>query len=189
MGGTLNAPDAGCIRQALKIAAKLDWPVAARSLTEAEMAASERRQWGCCVWPIAVVALAAPLAMAFDPTQRLDDAMMMAAIGLGLVGLLWLATRWRFRRPSDYVDPGIVIEVATDGVTIAADGRLHRLDFAEAAARFGYVLTGRGGTFRGLVLDLPGRPIAIGGDMLDGYRAAAAIVAGCVAAGIWADPR
>lgn len=187
MGGTPKAPDADCIRQALKIAATLDLPVAARSLTEAEMAAIDRRQWGCCVYPVALAALVAPLAMAFDPTRRMDDAMVMAA--MALVGLLWLATRWRFRRPSGYADPGIVIEVATGGVTVAADGRLRRLDFAEAAARFGYVLTGRGGVFRGLVLDLPGRPVAIGGEMLDGYRAAAAIVAGCVAAGIWADPR
>lgn len=185
MGEGPRAPDADSIRQALKIAVTLDLPVTARSLTEAEMAAIERRQWGCCVYPIAIAALAAPLGMAFDPTQRLDDALVMAAMGLGLVALLWLATRWRFRRPSDYADPGIVVEVTDGGVTVALDGRLDRLDFAEAAARFSYVLKGRGGTFRGLVLDLPGRPVALDEHMLFGMQAAAAVIAGGVAAGVW----
>lgn len=188
MGEAPHAPDADSIRQALKIAVTLDLPVTARSLTEAEMAAIDRRQWGCCAWPLALAALAAPLGMAFDPTQRLDDAMVMAALALGLVGLLGLATRWRFRRPSGYADPGIVVEVAAGGVTVAVDGRLDRLDFTEAAAQFSYVLKGRGGVFRGLVLDLPGRPVALDELMLFGTHAAAALIAGGVAAGVWKAP-
>lgn len=183
-----RVPDADSIRQALKIAVTLDMPVTARSLTAVEMAAIERRRWGCCVYPIAIAALAAPLGMALDPTQRLDDALVLAAMALGLVALLWLATRWRFRRPSGYADPGIVVEVDAGGVTVALDGRLDRLDFAAAAARFSHVLKGRGGTFRGLVMDLPGRPVALDEHMLFGTHAAAAVIAGGVAAGVWDAP-
>ncbi len=181
-------PDADTLRQALKIAVKVDLPVTTRSLTAAEMAAIDRRNWGCLLAPVGALGLWLAFALIFDPPQRSGDALVIAALLLSLPVLAWLATRWRFRKPSDYVDPGIVVEVASDGVTIAVDGRLKRLDFAEAAAAFRYVLRRRGGAFNGLVLDLPGRPVAVGGqEMLHGLEAAAALVAGFVAAGLWLD--
>jgi hypothetical protein len=181
-------PDADTIRQALKLAARLDLPLTARSLTAAEMAAIDRRNWGCLLAPLGALGLWLALALILDPPQRASDALVVAALLLSLPVLAWLATRWRFRKPSDYVDPNIVVEVASDGITIAVDGRLKRLDFAEAAARFGYVLRRRGGAFSGVVLDLPGRPIALDGNMLRGLDAAAALVGGFVAAGLWPDP-
>lgn len=183
------APDADMIRQALRIAAGVELPVTARSLTIAEMGAVERRQWGCLLAPAFVIGLWLAAALVFDPPQRQGDAIVIAALLLALPVLLWAATHRRFRKPSDYVDPGLVVEVSGDGVTVAVSGGLHRLDFAQAAARFSYFLRRRGNGFNGLVLSLPGRPVAIGGpDMLHGLQAAAALVAGLVAAGVWADP-
>lgn len=182
-------PDPDAIRQALKLAARLDLPVTARSLTAAEMAAIDRRQWGCLVAPFGALGLWLAFFLVYDPPRQEGDALVIAAMLLALPVLLWLATRWRFRKPSAYVDPNVVVEVTKDGVAIALDGRLHRLDFSEAAARFGHALRGRGGTFRGIVLNLPGRPVEFGAFMLNGWNAAAMVVAGIVAAGIWPDPR
>jgi hypothetical protein len=181
-------PDPDTLRQALRLAAKLDLPVTARSLTAEEMAAIDRRQWGCLLAPVGVLGLWLAFFLVYDPPQRADDALVIAALLLLLPILLWLATRWRLSKPSGYVDPNIVLEVAGEGIAVAVDGRLHKLGFAEAAASFGYVLRRRGGVFNGLVLDLPGRPVALGSDMLHGLDAAAALVAAFVAEGIWPDP-
>lgn len=160
----------------------------ARSLTAAEKTAIARRQWGCVLAPFGALGLWLAAALAFDPPRREGDALAIAGLLLLLPVLMALAMRRRSRGGADESDPEVTVEIASDGVTIAADGRLRRLTPDEAAARFSTFLRGRAGTFDGLLLDLPGRPIALGSRMRGGLDAAAALAALWVASGAWRDP-
>lgn len=173
------------LRQALKRAARLELPVVARSHTEEENAAHERRGFSCAAYGLALFVVGLPLALALDgDPQRFRDALIVAPISLVvLVGIAW-ALKWRRGRRSDYVDPKIVIEIGAERLLLTVGESVRDLGYEAAPGQIAYLRSSRGMNFAGLVLDGPSRPIALDDrDMLHGRDAAAALLGCCVAAG------
>ncbi len=178
------------LRQALKRAARLELPVVARSLTEAEVAAHERRGFSCAAYGLGLFVVWLPLALVFDgDPQRFRDALIVAPVSLlVLVGIAW-ALKWRRGRRSDYVDPKVVIEIGPERLLLTVGESVRDLGYDAAPERIAYLRSSRGMNFAGLVLDGPSRPIVlVNFDMLNGRDAAAALLGRCVAAGSLKSP-
>jgi hypothetical protein len=173
------------LRQALKRAARVELPIVARSHTEAENAAHERRGFSCAAYGLALFVVWLPLALAFDgDPQRFRDALNVTPVSLVLLaGVAW-ALKWRRGRRSDYVDPRIVIEIGPERLLLTVGESVRDLVYDAAPGRIAHLRSSRGMNFAGLVLDGPSRPIAlVDVDMLNGRDAAAALLGCCVRAG------
>ncbi|MGQ0660089.1 hypothetical protein [Sphingosinicella sp.] len=175
------------VKQAIAIAARNPLPLVARSLTAAENRAAQRKEIGCLFDGGAMLLVIAPftLLLSGDP----DFAWRVAPWCLGAAPLVW-AIGWllKWRAGRGYVDPGIEIEAAADGLTIRRGQDVERLDYGALS------LAVRPGAFErnpflSVVLDLPAGPIELDNSHFRrGRTTGAAILAKVQAAGGAARP-
>lgn len=173
---------AAAVGQALEIAARNPLPLTARSLTPAENRSMQRKEIGCLFDGGAMLLLLLPLLLFLSG----DPAFVwrVAPWCVGAAPLVWTTgklLKWRAGR--GYVDPGIGIEAAADGLTIRRGQAAERIDYGALS------LAVRPGAFDrnpflSVVLELAAGPIELDNSHFRrGRTTGAAILAQVQAAG------
>jgi len=183
----LHKHDREALHRALKLADKQTFPVTARSLTAAEVAAIDRSMVPIGLGFFLFFVFAILILLFFDSSPGSRETMAIVALFSLVLGLgLWLFLRSRGRKRREYRDPQIVVEVGEDGLTLRAPGRVNQLAFDSANFAFNATTMQNSTFFMGIVLESPFGPLRL--DDLwfkPGKTAATAIVKKCDDAGMF----
>lgn len=127
-------------------------PIAARSVTDEEVGAFDRRAGPLIVivW-LAIVAFALKPFLAV-PGQSGEATIFVAVLIGGATAIIGGALIWRRRRWRGYRDPGVALEATETGITVHAAGHSHRIAYAEAV-------------FIERIMPLPNRSVLFGIDL------------------------
>lgn len=176
------------VRQALEIAARNPLPLTARSLTEAENKAAQRKEMGCLFDGGAGLLVLLPIMLLLSGDPAI--AWRVAPWCMGAAPLVW-GIGWLLKRRAGrgYVDPRLELEATDEGLIVRhADKTSLRHDYANLAVRV------RPGAFERnpfltIVLELPSGPIPLDNSHYSrGRTTGAAILARVKAAGGHVSP-
>lgn len=168
------------VAQAKRIAARLDQPVSARSLTPPELLDRHRNRIGLA----ALVLVVGLLVMAFFALRE-GGALATFAMIFALVALptMFVAGRMRMDRHRDYRDPQIRIVAGAEGLAFTNPEGSRLVDWLSVEAKVRYVVQKDRATFIGLTLESPFGRLLLDDDWYrNGRNLAAAIVLGKVRA-------
>jgi len=164
--------------QALELATTLTLPITTRSLTAAEIARIDGRYVPLilCIF----LAFALPIFVFFAVAGGQGPGPVAFVAGaVALLGMmLWLFARRRARARSDYVDPGIVVEIGEEEMTLRAAGRAETLRYAYVKAEITFVRIRSNSYFTGLLVETPLGPLRLEELSFENGRNAAAALAG-----------
>lgn len=163
--------------QAIGIAAGVALPASTRSLTRAEAMGQDGGR-ALILYLMALLVPLLVLALVIESNADLKSKIIWMVVGAALTIIISYVARGIQQRRGAYVDPGIVVEVSEDGVSVRSPAGVHAL--ADHELRYDFVHYSHDGsvTFLGIKLDTPLGVLELQDQWYRGARqVAAAIVA------------
>ena len=172
--GWLDATDDDlAVERAMKIANKTTLPVAARSLTPAEVRLRGWRTIGLYALPFTPLVLLMVVAGSNGiPQERLELA--LTALVFLLIG--GLVARWWLRREGAYRDPSIKVEVGADGVVVTAPDGAQGMRWGEIEAEVVHYRSRSSFIYCGIRMESPFGTIDLRDDRYRNGRLAASVI-------------